>query len=509
MFQISLSIPIDKQIPIELSRFSPDENFLMIEIGLNAILKIKSEFIEHSHKELKTQIEHEINEKARMEIFKMEVINTYKIDDFQSKIDENRLIADQLVRDLENAKKANESISYNHAIQLLNIENDFSKQLQDDKNRAQIENIELKQEKQRLEDHFENQLHRKTEQNMKVHNENRGVLQSQYDKLQSEFIKYKEASIKRELEHEKKEKEKYGRTIEELNQKMSELKKKTPKIIGNEGEKILEELLMKTFADFEDFELANMSKKAHMGDFHLKFRHFNILVDCKKYTGGVHVENRDKLMADLKKNSHITKIAWMVSLDSPNDKFNKAPYMFSVKDGLCICYINSLILQGEPAELLKTVWYSCKVLYDMVLNINNSETTELGNLRKNEARIKTHITGMLKTSKTSFFILNQMRENLEIQEKEIKELVDDSIENIQQIHHNMVVEWWEQNIKPAENGLIKSNKIYDKFKQDNPEIEFRINNDMFKMILCSFIENDNVIKPKSAGSQLQIKNYGF
>ena len=42
MFQISLSIPLNRELPDIISKFSPDENFLMIEIGSTSIQKIKN-----------------------------------------------------------------------------------------------------------------------------------------------------------------------------------------------------------------------------------------------------------------------------------------------------------------------------------------------------------------------------------------------------------------------------------------------------------------------------------
>ena len=509
MFQISLSIPLNREIPAIISKFSPDENFLMIEIGSNAIQQIKNSVIENDHYEVKEQIQQELNEKYKMEIMKLNIINEYKISDCENKINLEKLEEMRLNDEITELRMNIEVQKQDNLLKLIGLENEYSVKLQEEKNKHQIMLLEIKQEKQRLEDHFDNLLIQKESVNMKKYYEKYDNLKELYNKTQNEYLHYKETNLKRELDKEKDANDKYGKTIEELNNKMNELKKVNPKIIGNKGEKLLEDLFLKTFVDFEEFELVNTSAKSHSGDFHLKFRHFNILVDCKKYTGGVDNISRDKLKSDLKKNSHIAKIAWMVSLDSINHKYNKANFMFSIDDGLCICYINSLLLQCDPSEMLKTIWYASKVLYDSVLNIDKSDITELDLLRKNEGRIKEQITNMLKTSKNSFWLLSQLKDNLEVREKELHEIMDNSILSIQEIYNNMVLTWWKINMEKKTNNKVKSNAIYDRFKKDNPNIEIRIDGEVFKMILLNIVEKENIIKPKTNCSQLQIINYSI
>ena len=509
MFQISLSIPLNREMPAIINKFSPDENYLMIEIGSSAIQKIKSSVIEKDHRELQEQIQLELEETYKNDIMKLHIINEYKISEYENQINMEKLEETRLRTEINELRTSIELQKQENRLRLVGLENEYSVKLQDEKNKHQIMLLELKQDKQRLEDHFDNLLIQKEEINMKKYHEKYDVLREQYNKMQNDYLYYKETNLKRELDKEKEENDKYGKTIEELNNKMNELKKVNPKIIGNEGEKVLEELFLRTFVDFEEFELVNTASKAHTGDFHLKFRHFNILVDCKKYTGGVDNISRDKLKSDLKKNSHIAKIAWMVSLDSNNHKYNKANFMFSIDDGLCICYINSLLLQGDPSEMLKTIWYASKVLYDSVLNIDKSDITELDLLRKNESRVKEQITNMLKTSKNSFWLLTQLKDNLEVREKELHEIMDNSILSIQEIYNNMVLNWWKINMEKKPNNKVKSNAIYDRFKKDNPNIEIRIDGEVFKMILLNIVEKENVIKPKTNCSQLQIINYSI
>lgn len=509
MFQISLSIPLNRELPDIISKFSPDENFLMIEIGSTAIQKIKNAVIDNDYHELKEQIQLEMDEKYKMEIMKVNIINEYKINELEKNKNIEKMEENRLKTEINDLQTNLDLLKQDNLIKLIGLENEYSMKLQEEKNTHQMILLELKQEKQRLEDQFDNLLIQKEDMNMKKYNEKYDILKEQYNKTQNDYLEYKETNLKRELDKEKDANDKYGKTIEELNNKMNELKKVNPKIIGNKGEKVLEDLFLRTFVDFEEFELVNTSAKSHSGDFHLKFRHFNILVDCKKYTGGVDNISRDKLKSDLKKNSHIAKIAWMVSLDSINHKYNKANFMFSIDDGLCICYINSLLLQGEPIEMLKTIWYASKVLYDSVLNIDKSDITELDLLRKNEGRIKEQITNMLKTSKNSFWLLSQLKDNLEVREKELHEIMDNSILSIQEIYNNMVLNWWKINMEKKTNNKVKSNAIYDRFKKDNPNIEIRIDGEVFKMILLNIVEKENIIKPKTNCSQLQIINYSI
>jgi hypothetical protein len=84
-----------------------------------------------------------------------------------------------------------------------------------------------------------------------------------------------------------------------------------------------------------------MHSVAGQGDFHLKFKGFTVLADSKLYSNKVNSTSRDKIKRDLKKNEHI-QFAWLVSLDTTIDKFDKAPFMFEwlTERNACVISMN-------------------------------------------------------------------------------------------------------------------------------------------------------------------------
>jgi len=167
MFQISLSIPLNREMPAIINKFSPDENYLMIEIGSSAIQKIKSSVIEKDHRELQEQIQLELEETYKNDIMKLHIINEYKISEYENQINMEKLEETRLRTEINELRTSIELQKQENRLRLVGLENEYSVKLQDEKNKHQIMLLELKQDKQRLEDHFDNLLIQKEEINMK------------------------------------------------------------------------------------------------------------------------------------------------------------------------------------------------------------------------------------------------------------------------------------------------------------------------------------------------------
>jgi len=97
--------------------------------------------------------------------------------------------------------------------------------------------------------------------------------------------------------------------------------------IGKIGEGQFKSLAINVFRDFDGFQLKEVCSIGGLGDFHLHFKEMTILVDSKLYTNKVNSTSRDKIRRDLLNNEHIA-FAWLVSMDTFVDRFDKAPFMF-------------------------------------------------------------------------------------------------------------------------------------------------------------------------------------
>jgi len=541
---ILLSVPLGAQIPEIINKFSPNENLLMCEIGSAAIQRIKTALLDKNTDEVTAEIRKEFAEKYKEDINKHTILSEYRIAEYekeQKQLNETKLSTQAMLEDLRQTI-VNEKQEY--LIKFMNMEREWSLKLAEEmmKYRQLEENFEnhlkirgdekcevlreelrkLKQEyekkeyeysiqnkleqttRQQEKQYLENQLKTREDSLIKAHNE-------KCDVLKEELQKIKTAQIQNEYEKEKQTNEQLSKSIEVLNNQMIAMAKMNPKMKGDIGENALEELLITTFQLFDDFSLVNTSTHAHSGDFHLRFNGMTIMVDSKKYTNNVDSTSRNKLKADLKTNSHITKLAWLVSLESGTQKFNKAPFMFDVDDdnNNCICYINNLFLQLDPSEMLRTVWYASKVIYDSILNTDRTENGELNAFKKNEQRVKTHVTAMLKTSKMNFTLLNQLKENIEKGDKEIHDILINEVVDIQDVYKKKIMEWWEVNIVKREGKTIRSTPIYEKFCKDTETVNIRIDINTFKMILQKIVETENIKKFDGKNTQIQILNYTF
>ena len=309
-----------------------------------------------------------------------------------------------------------------------------------------------------------------------------------------------------------------SKTLIDLNSKMENIQQ-TEFIAskrGKEGEDCLYELLEQVFYDMEDeIEIVNTSKQSHMGDFHLKFRDFTILVDSKNFvnSSGVSSTDRRKMKHDMNQNTHI-KIAWMVSLHKPIHCYSKAPFMMDIDNGVCYCYVNSLMIQENPKNILRTLYYCCKMVYDFALdtnedNIENTGIQELTAYKENEERIKRIVVEMNKLSKERYLIIQRLTENFEIQDKYNLEIMTKEVVLLQDIRTNTIKEWFNQRIEYKEGSILKTDNIYDVFCRENEGYSQRITKYMLKNTICTFVDNSLIVKGKTTKTQYTIRNYGY
>jgi hypothetical protein len=81
-------------------------------------------------------------------------------------------------------------------------------------------------------------------------------------------------------------------------------------------------------------------------------------------------------------------------MDQPILTYSNYPFMIDIDDGVCYCYINSLLKSENPANLLRMAWYASNFVHENLLNID-SDANVLGKYQKNEIRIKGILNRML------------------------------------------------------------------------------------------------------------------
>ena len=275
------------------------------------------------------------------------------------------------------------------------------------------------------------------------------------------------------------------------------------------GESTLMTCAHLAFRDFDGFKLIDTHKTPHSGDCHLIFKEFTVLADSKQYSSStVPIKDRIKIKEDLLFNEKI-EFAWLVSMDSNIDVFNKAPFMFEfISDKKCICYINSLTKHKEPIELLRCVWFMCKLIHEKMMDKDEtddlSENDELNFLRKYQETVKENLLNYQKFSVNRDKTLKSLKNTLEEQDKLIRDILNKETNNF----CDLVMQWWTNNIEKDPDSTLKPLEMWNKFKKDNKEIpnDIGINNFKENLSIC-VDQEDNVeviLNPK--GVITEIKN---
>lgn len=277
---------------------------------------------------------------------------------------------------------------------------------------------------------------------------------------------------------------------------------------GKEGEQLFQYYADETFKDFKGYNLIDKHTQGGAGDFHMLFEDFDVLVDAKNYKKKVPIEQRDKIKKDLIKNEHIP-FAWLVSLNTSIDKYDKAPVMYEwINTKQCIVYINNLTEYEDPRKILRVVWFTCKELYKFIeeINVDNEELQELKN---DKFKLMDKIKNMRKTMREINTTLNTTRNMLQLIDDEFKEILSSETEKLVESNYSMFDDWWDTNIEVTnEDEKILSTDLWFKFKQDNKTSmkEFDVTTDKFKQFIKAKVPMQSIIlKSKNANSAFEIK----
>jgi hypothetical protein len=301
-------------------------------------------------------------------------------------------------------------------------------------------------------------------------------------------------------------------TYDKLNASIQSQNNKSTSHKGQEGEQIFKYYADETFRDFKSYNLIDKHTQGGSGDFHLQFEEFDILVDAKNYKKKVPVEQRDKIKKDLIKNEHIT-FAWLVSLNTAIDKYDKAPVMYEwINTKQCIVYINNFMENEDPRKILRMVWYICKELFKFVdENVHDDE--ELVKLKEERFVTIDKIKNLRKGIREVNTSINVTKNLIQLMDDDLKEMLVTETTELVESNYSVFEEWWNNNIEltNSDNSLLSTDMWY-KFKQENKEIikKFEIAIDKFKQYIKTKVSHTNIIiKSKNANAAYEIKGIKF
>ena len=280
--------------------------------------------------------------------------------------------------------------------------------------------------------------------------------------------------------------------------------------IGKIGEGQFKGLAINVFRDFDGFQMKEVCSIGGLGDFHMHFKEMTILVDSKLYTNKVNSTSRDKIRRDLLNNEHI-QFAWLVSMDTFIDRFDKAPFMFEwINPQKCVCYINCLRGQEEPGELLRAVWYCCKALKQMMIT-GESEKGELSVLKEREMKIRDILQKLVKSNRERDTLMTQFRQNFDKSDEYIRDMLNAETGEVVNKYYSVVAEWWNRNLEDTTDTtvMIKSTAVWSQFKREMGDKLGDIDANMFKDILCGFLGEDKVVKSKTKSGALELRGVKF
>ena len=352
------------------------------------------------------------------------------------------------------------------------------------------------------------QMYRNQEQDWKERQQQMEEhIQSLKVQLRSYELENKEA-IQREVEKAKEkfelllqEKDRQNQLNREAFDKVISMANKSMSKKGTEGEQTFNNLAS-TFMDFKGYELVDTHSQGGEGDFHMKFAEFDILVDSKNYKNSVPHREREKIKRDLLKNEHI-HFAWLISLHSNIDKFDKSPIMYEwVATDKCICYVNQLLQFEQPERILRALWFSCKELYKYI-DTNVVDDNELTKLREKQYVMCDNIKGLRKNIREMNTTINSLKKMVENLDSKLKDMLNEDVNSQTYADISLMEDWWCSNLDTTntESTLI-STEIWMKFRQEHKDCikEFDITADKFRQFILTKLGPDRCVERVKNGA---------
>ena len=314
-----------------------------------------------------------------------------------------------------------------------------------------------------------------------------------------------------------KARERYDLILNEKDKQINRLSETYEKLIiqshkstshkGSDGEKTFSDYA-ETFMDFKGFNIIDKHTQGGEGDFHLHFEDFDVLVDAKNYKKKVPIDQREKIKNDLQKNEHL-HFAWLVSLNTSIDKFDKSPIMYDwINTKQCIVYINNLSSFEDPKKILRIVWFTCKELYKLIEDVDQDENDST-ELKEKNFKLIDKIKNVRKTIREINTSMNTTRNLIQVMDDDLRCLLENETNEIVSSNFSLFDDWWNENvIVTNDDSLVVSTDLWFRFKQENKLIinEMNISGDKFKQYIKSKVPSSCIIlRNKNANSAFDIK----
>jgi hypothetical protein len=281
---------------------------------------------------------------------------------------------------------------------------------------------------------------------------------------------------------------------------------------GKKGESTFYEIA-NTFKDFNEFIIQDKHTDAGLGDFHLHFENFDVLVDAKNYKDVVNKKQREKIKNDLLRNEHI-EFAWLVSLNSGIAMYDRFPIMHEfINTKQCVIYINNLLGYENPEQILRIVWLFCTQVHKIIslTNIDDDDVSELNKLKNKHYKMYDRIKNMKILIKEINSTINTLKKQVDLINYDLTQILELETGEILETNNIVLDNWWNENIEYTdENNSLSSIDIWNKFKKCNRDIllNFEINYDEFKKCIISKSEITNYLI-KNKGGSLTINNHKY
>jgi len=304
-------------------------------------------------------------------------------------------------------------------------------------------------------------------------------------------------------------KDKQIATFGSIYEKLVQQQSKSASQKGQEGEKTFEDFA-DTFKDFNGFHLDDKHTQGGAGDFHMHFADFSVLVDAKNYKKKVPIEQRDKIKKDLTKHEHIP-FAWLVSLNTAIDKYDKAPVMYEwINTEQCIVYINNLLSFESPSDILRIVWFTCKELTKFIDKGVEVDDDELKELKEKQFKMNDKIKNMRRKIRSLNTALNGTRSIIQDIDDDLRSCLDTETGQLVESNWGLFDKWWDESVELTndENCKVSSTDLWFKFKRDNKKLldEFEVTTDQFRKFIKMKMPMESIVfKSKSENSAFEVK----
>lgn len=382
------------------------------------------------------------------------------------------------------------------------IHNDFKEEIQKLEMNIYCEKELSKKMEERITKMYDSQV-----SSLKSQIENLSKQLTNYELENKEIINTEVNKAREKYELLLQEKDKQNHLNREVFDKAIQLTNKSTSHKGSDGEKTFSEYA-ETFQDFKGFDIIDKHTQGGQGDFHLHFEEFDVLVDAKNYKKKVPVDQREKIKKDLLKNNHL-HFAWLVSLNTSIDKYDKAPIMYEwINTTQCIVHINNLSSFEDPKKILRVVWFTCKELYKFIEDVNFDET-ELTELREKNFKMMDKVRNIRKTIRQINTSMNATRNLIQVMDDELKGILEAETSDLVASNFSLFDDWWELNLEVInDESLVASTDLWTRFKQENKLIisEMNITGDKFKQYIKTKVPLSSIIlRSKNANSAFDIK----